>query len=85
MRKVGQPKVTGSAAPSPVPGGTSESAAAAGETMKRTSSGGGVRIPSSLSARRDSPVPKTEVAFTGRVNGMIRSILNIRDYVANVV
>jgi hypothetical protein len=68
MRKVGQPKGTGSAAPSPVPGSTSESATAAGEAMKRTGSGGGVRVPSSLSARRDSPIPKTD--GVGRINGM---------------
>jgi hypothetical protein len=51
-----------------VPGSTSESAAAAGEAMKRTGSGGGVRVPSSLSARRDSPIPKTD--GVGRINGM---------------
>lgn len=66
MRKVGQPKGANSAAPSPVPGSTSESAAVAGEAMKRTASGG-VRVPSSLSARRDSPIPKTE--GVGRTNG----------------
>jgi hypothetical protein len=83
MRKVGQPKGTGSAAPSPVPGSTSESAAtaAAGEAMKRTGSGGGMRVPSALLARRDSPIPKGEVGLAlgigmGRANGMFYVIFD---------
>ena len=74
MRKVGQPRGTGSAAPSPVPGSTSENAAAAGEAMKRTGSGGGVRVPSSLSAR-NSPIPKTESGIGGRANGMFEFLV----------
>jgi len=53
MRKV---TVAKSAAPSPVPGSISETG---GESMRRTGSGGG-RVPSSLSARKDSPIPKAE-------------------------
>ncbi|PSS12267.1 hypothetical protein M430DRAFT_21367 [Amorphotheca resinae ATCC 22711] len=56
MRKVG---VSKSSAASPVPGSTSESAG--GEMMRRTGSGGGrPQVYSSLSARRDSPIPKNE-------------------------
>ncbi|TAQ89501.1 hypothetical protein B7494_g2166 [Chlorociboria aeruginascens] len=65
MRKVGVSK----SGASPVPGSTSESG---GEAMRRTGSGGGqfprnsqrhkligvVRVPSSLSYRKDSPIPK---------------------------
>ena len=75
MRKVGQPKGTGSAAPSPVPGSTFETAAAAGEAMKRTGSGGGIRVVSALSTRRDSPIPRPDGASglglgMGRANGI---------------
>ena len=61
MRKVSQPRATGSAAPSPVPGSTSESAAPAGETMRITGSGGGGRV-ASLSTKKDSPVPRSDGA-----------------------
>ncbi|RDL36209.1 Uncharacterized protein BP5553_06821 [Venustampulla echinocandica] len=55
MRKVGASK--GSAAPSPIPGSTSENVG--GEMMRTTSSGGaGPRVSSALSARKDSPFPK---------------------------
>ncbi|EKD16757.1 uncharacterized protein L3040_006259 [Drepanopeziza brunnea f. sp. 'multigermtubi'] len=57
IRKVGVSK--GSAAPSPVPWNTSESAG--GEGMKRTGSGGGgPRVTSALSTRKDSPLPRNE-------------------------
>ncbi|KAI9640456.1 hypothetical protein NHQ30_011202 [Ciborinia camelliae] len=57
MRKVTVSK--GSLAPSPVPGSTSETAG--GEGMKRTGSGGGgPRIQSSLSNRKDTPLSKKD-------------------------
>ncbi|KAN0106082.1 hypothetical protein V8E51_008958 [Hyaloscypha variabilis] len=62
MRKVGTTK--GSAAPSPVPGSTSESAG--GEAMRRTGSGGGgPRIASALSSRKDSPIPRNDPSVPG--------------------
>jgi len=83
MRKVGQPKGTGSAAPSPVPGSISESVAA-GEAMKRTGSGGGIRVASALSTRRDSPIPRADGApglglGMGRAGGMFRPLMMRRD------
>lgn len=69
MRKVGQPKGTASAGPSPVPGSTSESTPAAGEAMKRTGSGGGIRGASGLSTRRDSPIPKEGTSGLGIGSG----------------
>ncbi|KAH7396046.1 hypothetical protein BKA64DRAFT_675202 [Cadophora sp. MPI-SDFR-AT-0126] len=62
MRKVGVSK--GSAAPSPVPWNNSESVG--GEGMRRTGSGGGPRVTSALSSRRDSPLPKNESSTSGR-------------------
>lgn len=63
MRKVGVSK--GSAAPSPVPWNNSESTG--GEGMRRTGSGGGgPRVPSALSSRKDSPLPKNESSTSGR-------------------
>ncbi|RFU27056.1 hypothetical protein B7463_g9278, partial [Scytalidium lignicola] len=57
MRKVGASK--GSTAPSPIPGSTSENAG--GEVMRRTGSGGGgPRLQSALSSRKDSPIPRNE-------------------------
>lgn len=78
MRKVGVSK--GSAAPSPVPGSTSESAG--GELMRRTGSGGGSqskvhwylgesshnsvpRVASALSSRKDSPLPRNDSGVPG--------------------
>ncbi|KAK0106753.1 hypothetical protein ONS96_004371 [Cadophora gregata f. sp. sojae] len=62
MRKVGVSK--GSTAPSPVPWNNTESG---GEGMKRTSSGGGgPRVTSALSSRKDSPLPKNESSASGR-------------------
>ncbi|KAH8774931.1 hypothetical protein BGZ57DRAFT_926569 [Hyaloscypha finlandica] len=62
MRKVGVSK--GSAAPSPIPGSTSESAG--GEAMRRTGSGGGgPRLASALSSRKDSPVPGNDPSVPG--------------------
>jgi hypothetical protein len=77
MRKVGVSK--GSAAPSPIPGSTSESAG--GEAMRRTGSGGGQldaevyicgsshslgpRLASALSSRKDSPVPGNDPSVPG--------------------
>jgi hypothetical protein len=78
MRKVGTTK--GSAAPSPVPGSTSESAG--GEAMRRTGSGGGGRLPnnwythgsshsagpriaSALPSRKDSPIPRNDPSVPG--------------------
>jgi hypothetical protein len=78
MRKVGVSK--GSAAPSPVPGSTSESAG--GEAMRRTGSGGGgqsnsdlylhgnshkavPRVASALSSRKDSPIPRNDPSVPG--------------------
>ncbi|KAL3420365.1 hypothetical protein PVAG01_08864 [Phlyctema vagabunda] len=58
MRKVGASK--GSNA-SPIPGSITESG---GEAMRRTGSGGpGPRVPSSLSTRKDSPIPKNETSI----------------------
>ncbi|RDW64230.1 hypothetical protein BP5796_10732 [Coleophoma crateriformis] len=54
MRKVGASK--GSAASPVPPGSITESG---GEAMRRTGSGG-PRVPSSLSTRKDSPVPKAD-------------------------
>ncbi|CZT06526.1 related to Autophagy-related protein 29 [Rhynchosporium agropyri] len=63
MRKVGVSK--GSAAPSPVPWNNSESGG--GEGMRRTGSGGGgPRVASALSSRKDTPVPKNESPTSGR-------------------
>ncbi|KAH7360091.1 hypothetical protein BKA65DRAFT_492352 [Rhexocercosporidium sp. MPI-PUGE-AT-0058] len=63
MRKVGVSK--GSAAPSPVPWNNSESVG--GEGMRRTGSGGGgPRVTSALSSRKDSPLPKNEPSNSGR-------------------
>ncbi|KAL2074000.1 hypothetical protein VTL71DRAFT_7778 [Oculimacula yallundae] len=63
MRKVGVSK--GSAAPSPVPWNNSESGG--GEGMRRTGSGGGgPRVTSALSSRKDSPLPKNESSTSGR-------------------
>ncbi|KAH6671675.1 hypothetical protein B0J14DRAFT_594167 [Halenospora varia] len=60
MRKVGASK--GSAAPSPVPGSTSENAG--GEMMRRTGSGGGgPRVSSALSSRKDSPLPRNDASI----------------------
>jgi hypothetical protein len=78
MRKVGVSK--GSAAPSPVPGSTSESAG--GEAMRRTGSGGASqskahlnirrssynavpRVASALSSRKDSPIPRNDPSIPG--------------------
>ncbi|PVH74970.1 hypothetical protein DL98DRAFT_518916 [Cadophora sp. DSE1049] len=63
MRKVGVSK--GSAAPSPVPWNNTESVG--GEGMRRTGSGGGgPRVTSALSSRKDSPLPKNESSTSGR-------------------
>ncbi|KAH8802669.1 hypothetical protein F5884DRAFT_802672 [Xylogone sp. PMI_703] len=57
MRKVGVSK--GSTAASPIPGSTSETAG--GEAMRRTGSGGGgPRLQSALSSRKDSPIPRND-------------------------
>ncbi|TVY30361.1 Autophagy-related protein [Lachnellula hyalina] len=57
MRKVGVSK--GSAAPSPVPGSTSENVG--GEMMRKTGSGGaGPRVSSALSSRKDSALLKND-------------------------
>ncbi|CAG8958612.1 hypothetical protein HYFRA_00009929 [Hymenoscyphus fraxineus] len=54
LTKVRTAKGSTSAAPSPVPGSTSENGG--GETMRRTGSGGGgPRVSSALSGRRDTP------------------------------
>jgi hypothetical protein len=80
MRKVGQPKGTSSAAPSPVPGSTSESTAVAGEAMKRVGSGSGMKGASGLSTRRDAPVPREGATGlgigigSGRAGGMLACI-----------
>lgn len=70
MRKVGVSK--GSAAPSPAPGSTSENAA--GESMRRTGSGGaGPRVVSALSSRKDLTLPKHDASIPstpGRSMGM---------------
>ncbi|KAH8886859.1 hypothetical protein GQ53DRAFT_339844 [Thozetella sp. PMI_491] len=70
MRKATTTK--GSAAPSPVPGSEGPALAAAhgalaiaaSEAMRRTGSGGG-RAPSSLSIRKDSPLPKNDGSTPG--------------------
>ncbi|TPX14494.1 uncharacterized protein E0L32_005458 [Thyridium curvatum] len=54
---------TSSAAHSPNPG--SDSGTVASEAMRRTGSGGGGRAPSSLSVRRDSPLPKSDLTVAG--------------------
>ena len=87
MRKVGASK--SSAAPSPVPGQSSDNVA--GEMMRRTgsSAGGqfryvdfndqnlnyvGARAPSSLSLRRDSPIPRQDSSVQGISNSSNRAI-----------
>ncbi|KUJ14221.1 uncharacterized protein LY89DRAFT_620563 [Mollisia scopiformis] len=63
MRKVGVSKT--SAAPSPIPGSAADSAG--GESMRRTGSGGGgPRVTSALSARKDSPIPGSIPNTPGR-------------------
>jgi hypothetical protein len=62
MRKA-QAAAKGSSAPSPAPGSETPTSS---EAMQRTGSGGGrPRAPSSLSIRRDSPLPRNEGSITG--------------------
>ncbi|KAK3695499.1 hypothetical protein B0T22DRAFT_438486 [Podospora appendiculata] len=65
MRKVAAIK-GGSSAPSPIPGAEHASGYPTAEVMRRTGSGGG-RAPSSLSIRKDSPLPRNETAIASGV------------------